>query len=287
MAVDRQADAPVLRRALLGDVELGHDLDAGHEAGHEVAGHGRGVEHDAVHAEAHAHVVRTRLEVDVRRASTHRIGDHRVHELHHRRVVRGLAQLDDLGLLLDVVDLVDRARERSEVLDQRVDVLGRGDRSAHLVARGHRDVVEREQVGGIRGCHEQRLLGEEGDGNRPVSARLGAVDHAGGALVHVENVEVHVVEAVALRERLGELPGVHEARLDQCLPERHAVGVAVVDHLLHALTLGKAELNDHVADPTHDAGALGGRGQAWDGERFGGWSLSFHTVLISAAVGST
>ena len=116
-----------------------------------------------------------------------------------------------------LLDLVDRARERSEVLDQGVDVLGRGDRAAHLVARGHGDVVERQQVGGIRGRDEERALGEEGDRDRPVSARLVAVDHARGALVHVEDVEVDVVEPVALRERLGDLPGVDDARFDQRL----------------------------------------------------------------------
>ena len=127
VAVDRQADAAVLRRALLGDVELGHDLDPGDEPGDEVARDGRGVEDHAVHAEAHAHVARARLEVDVGGAAAHRVGDHRVHELHDRRVVRRLAQLDDLRLDLVVIDLVDRAPRAS-----------RGSRSGRRCPRARR-----------------------------------------------------------------------------------------------------------------------------------------------------
>ena len=57
VAVHRQPDAAVLRHALLGDVELGHDLDPRDEAGDQMARNRRRVEHHAVDAEAHAHVV--------------------------------------------------------------------------------------------------------------------------------------------------------------------------------------------------------------------------------------
>ena len=183
----------------------------------EVARHGGRVEHHAVDPAAHPHLVRIGLEVDVGGAAAHRVRDHRVHELHDRRVVGRLAQLDHLRLDLVVLDLVDRALERPEVLDQRVDVLRRGDGAADLEAGGHGDVVEREQVGGVGGRHEQLAVGQERDRDRAVAARLAAVDHAGRALVHVEHVQVHVVEAVALGERLRELPRVDDAGLDQRL----------------------------------------------------------------------
>ena len=73
-----------------------------------------------------------------------------------------------------------------ELADQRVDVLGRGDRAAHLVAGGHGDVVEREHVGRVGRRHQQRLLAEEGDRDRLVAARLGGVEQVGGAVVDLE-----------------------------------------------------------------------------------------------------
>ena len=69
---------------------------------------------------------------------------------------------------LFVVDLVDRTLQRSDVLDQRVDVLRRGDRAAHLVAGGHGDVVEREHVGRVGCGHQHGLLAEERQGQVPL-----------------------------------------------------------------------------------------------------------------------
>ena len=67
---------------------------------------------------------------------SHRVGDHRVHELDHRRLVGGLAQLDHLGgrLLGLVLDLLHRLLQLRQLADQRVDVRRRGDRAAHVVA---------------------------------------------------------------------------------------------------------------------------------------------------------
>ena len=159
------------------------------------------------------------------------------------------------------------ALESAELLDQRVDVLGRRDRAAHLVAGRHRDVVEREQVRGVGRGHEEGVLRHERDRHGLVAARLLAVEQARGALVHVEDVQVHVLEAVALRERLGELAGVDDARLDQRLAERHSVAAAALHHPLHELALGETELHDDVPDAVLDAGALARRYQSRDGER--------------------
>ena len=61
----RQRHAAVLRHALLGDVEVGHDLHARDDAGDHPARDLRGLAQHAVHAEAHAHVAALGLEVDV------------------------------------------------------------------------------------------------------------------------------------------------------------------------------------------------------------------------------
>ena len=74
-ALDRQPDTPVLGQALLGDVELGHDLDARNQPRDQMARDVGGVEDHAVDAEAHAHVRGARLEVNIRRSPPHGVGD--------------------------------------------------------------------------------------------------------------------------------------------------------------------------------------------------------------------
>jgi hypothetical protein len=275
--VHREADAPVLRHALLGDVELGHDLHPRDQPRDEVARHRGGVEDDAVDAEAHPHVVPARLEVDVGDPATHGVGDHGVDELHDWGFVGRLAELDHLCLELLVPDLADRALQRPELVEQRVDMLRRGDGAPHLIPGGHRDVVKGEQVGGVGGRHEQRALGEEGDRDGAVAARLLPVDHGRSALVHVEDVEIDIVEPVALGQRLCELARIHDAGVDQRLAERDACPAAVVHDRLHHLALGEAELDDHVADASLDPRPLGGRSQPRDREGTSRGSLSFHT----------
>ena len=83
----------------------------------------------AVDAEAHAHVAALGLEVDVGGALLDGLRDDRVDELDDRRVVRGLADLGDLGqLLLALLDrLGDRVVEPAHAPDQALDVLRRGD----------------------------------------------------------------------------------------------------------------------------------------------------------------
>ena len=94
-----------------------------------------GLAEHAVHAEAHAHLAALGLEVDVRGAVLDRLGDDRVDELDHRRVVRGLADLGDLGeLLLALLDgRGDRVVEPAHAPDQALDVVRRGHHRPHLV----------------------------------------------------------------------------------------------------------------------------------------------------------
>ena len=90
------------------------------------------------------------LEVDVRRALLDALGDERVHELDDRRVLGGVAQVEDLGALVVLVDalLDDDVVEGVQALDELMDVLGRRDRRADLVAGDQRDVVDGEHVPG-------------------------------------------------------------------------------------------------------------------------------------------
>ncbi len=98
---EAHAEPPVLRDPLLGDVQLGHDLDAADDGGRMLLGdghHGR-LQH-AVDAVLDHHLGVPRLDMDVRRPPREGIEDGRVHETH-----------DGRGVLLDLVH-----RERFVVL---------------------------------------------------------------------------------------------------------------------------------------------------------------------------
>ena len=75
-----ELDAPVLGEAALGDVEAGHDLDAGDDGGGEVGRRGFGFVEDAVVAVADAETVFEGLDVDVGREGLDGAGDEAVDE---------------------------------------------------------------------------------------------------------------------------------------------------------------------------------------------------------------
>ena len=89
------------------------------DAGDHPLGHRRLVGQHAVDPHPHPHlassaalIVGLGLEVDVGGSALRRLGDDRVHELDHRRVVGRLAQVDDLDRRRAVLALVDRLLDR-------------------------------------------------------------------------------------------------------------------------------------------------------------------------------
>ena len=109
-------DAAVLRQPLLGDVELGHDLQARRDRVAELHRRRHHVVENAVDAEPDAELLLVRLDVDVARALLDRGHQHQVHQPDDRRLAPLPLERGDVDLLqllehLDVV--VDRASPRA------------------------------------------------------------------------------------------------------------------------------------------------------------------------------
>ena len=86
-----------------------------------------------------------------------------------------------------------------------LDVLGGRDGGPHVEAGHDRDVVDRAHVGGVRHRHQQRVVADERDRDRPVALGRLARDQVHRAEVDVELVQVEVVESEALGRRPREL----------------------------------------------------------------------------------
>ncbi len=92
-AEDVDLDAAVLRQAALGDIELGHQLQARDDGGLEFARRRVLIEEHAIHAEADAEFLFERLDVDVAGALFDGLRDHGVHQADDRRFARHVAQV--------------------------------------------------------------------------------------------------------------------------------------------------------------------------------------------------
>ena len=108
-AADAQRDAAILRQALLGNVEAGHDLDPRHQRGVQLAPRPHHVAQRAVHAEAHHRVGLEGLDVDVGGVVARGLGEQRVDHPDDRRIVLGFEQVFHLGQVLHQAREVDVA----------------------------------------------------------------------------------------------------------------------------------------------------------------------------------
>ena len=255
---------PILRQALLGDVEARHDLEAGGDAGHHAAGDRGGVVEHAVDPVADAHVLAVRLEVDVRSAFLDPFCDHAVDQLDHRRVARRLADLGDLahvrrlfGLLLDC--LGDRGVELRGVDERGIDVLGGGNRGPDVEPGHDRDVVDGADVGRIGHRDHQRLVADERNRDRAVALRRLRRNQVDRAEIDVEHVQVEVVETEALRGRPGELVGRDHALCEQDMLGRMPTVAGLGNCDLDPLSGSESELDDVIGyEPPGTAAAVGG-----------------------------
>ena len=96
-AQDLDLDAAVLRQAALGDIQLGHQLQARDDGGLQLARRRFLVEEHAVHAEADAEFLLERLDVNVAGALLDGVGDHGVDQADDRRFAGHVAQVFEVG----------------------------------------------------------------------------------------------------------------------------------------------------------------------------------------------
>ena len=177
VGVVAELDAAVLGEAAFGDVEVGHDLDAGDEGGLQALGGGHDLVEHAVDAEADAEDLFVGLEVDVGGAAADGIDQDHVDESDERRLVGRLLQFEDVDLAaaaivvrqdLDLARLVlqfaddigqDGVLPVIAALDRLLDrALRRHHR--HDAKRGEElDVVEGEDVGGVGHRQRKRVSG--------------------------------------------------------------------------------------------------------------------------------
>ena len=187
-----------------------------------------------------------------------------------REVVERALRLGVAGVLLLLVDRLDLGRGAvaappvrvGEAADDELDVGGRGDRRADLVAGHDRDVVDGEHVGRVRHRDQQRAVAGEGDGHRVVALDRGGRDELGRVRVDAVGLQVEVVEAEALGDRARELVLGDRAGGEQDALRGRAGRGRHLDGLVHRLALDEPEIDDDVGQHAAGPTAPRGRGDA-------------------------
>src|ERR1051325_5161521 len=94
-----QTNASVLRDASLGDVEVGHDLDAANDRRRKVRRRRRCFLKNSIDAVPHTEAVLITLEVDVRRPCIERLDEQQIDQSNDRRLVRQMQQIVEWNLV--------------------------------------------------------------------------------------------------------------------------------------------------------------------------------------------
>ena len=257
LALHAQHDAAVLRQAALGDVELGHDLDAADHRGGQVDRRALAFGEHAVDAVAHLQAVLERLDVDVGRAQLDRALDHQVHQPDHRRFRGEVAQV------LDVVEVAalafrgldDRAHRAAALavpaLDQVVDLRTQRHQRAHLALHRQAQCVERVRVLRVGQQHVDRGLAFADGADVELLHELGGERHAlGRQLRHVLDADQRQVEhfgdglgVVALRHQAQPREQRQQAAAGFLLQPARAAEIGVLEP-----ALGQQRRDDALVD---------------------------------------
>ena len=246
---DLDLDAAVLRQAALGDIQLGHQLEARDDGGLQFARRRFLVEEHAIHAEADAEFLLERLDVNVAGALLDGLGDHGVHQADDGRLARHVAQVFEVGAGLLVVALAGKVRcSRLAVVavDGVEDFLLGGERGADLQAGegAHGgDGLEIQRIG----HREREDVVRQGDGNGAALAQEAvreAFDFGSGGRRAIHR---HQRDAELIGERGQHVALGDEAHVDQDLAELVAALLLQFERALEILGLDLAALDQDLA----------------------------------------
>ena len=159
---DVELDAPVLRDAALGDVQVRQDLDARDDRRLKpvhLRRH-RGLVEDTVDAVANGHLVLVGLDMDIASPLVHRLDDDLVDQADDRRLLGHLQQIlaaagdGTTGFVVVGSEFVERVATQTVVgLDELLDVILDGQDGVDLQPGGHPHVVHRVEVERIARGH--------------------------------------------------------------------------------------------------------------------------------------
>ena len=232
-----ERQASVLWGALLGDVELGHHLQAARHRRLEVLRNRCELAHHTVHAGPNEQPVSLGSEVDVGSAEIDCAAKDRVHLLDRGRIRRSLAQVDHRcrRRFLDDRLLVEVELAGIDPGDRSIDRFGRGNPDAYGRSERNPQVVRGHHVRRIADRDEDRTLLEEADRDRAIPPSESLAQQTGGT--HVDRLanEVDERKLVLLGEHARHLRRRHEAQVDEQLTEPLAGGLLVIQRLLELL----------------------------------------------------
>ena len=263
-----ELEAPVLRHAALGDVQVRHDLEAREDRGLETFGRREHLVEHAVDPEPDPEHLLVRLEVYVRGAFLDRVHEHHVDELDDRRLVGRLLQLEgvDLGAVLVALHDLDVGEVRRHVLHDAGDRLGfrlvvtvdrlldrrlRGDERQHLEVRHEGDVVQREHVGRV-GHRERERVPHPPDRQHLVLLRDRRRDELQDLQIDLELREGDGRHAILAREEADQLLLVDEPEPDQDGAELLGRALLLDQSLLELLLTEQTVGDEEVPEPPVD-----------------------------------
>ena len=160
LVVDVQLDAAVLRHAALGDVEVGHDLDAAADGRRDVRGRRHHFVEHAVDAVAHLEFIFERLEVNVGGLVLDGLQQHEVDQLADGVGVGGVLEAVEVDRLAAVFQVLERvivlqlAEDVADAFggglvvlgDELFDLLGVADLGGDLCSPSATQIVEGAEV---------------------------------------------------------------------------------------------------------------------------------------------
>ncbi len=186
LALHPHHDPTVLRQAALGNVELGHDLDAADHGGGQIGRRAFGLLQHAIDPVAHLQPVLERFDVNVGGARLDRPLDDQIDQPDHRRFRGQITQVLDVILVTRAFfanALNDRAHRRAAAaviaLDQVGDFRAQTDLHLHRATGGQRHRLGRIGVVRLGGQHLDEFITLADRANRVLLEELERHLHAG------------------------------------------------------------------------------------------------------------